>query len=236
MDISLAHRPVPQGRRPSVERTTTRRCPSARRRPGAGYLPAWLPVVGVSSQERFRVVAEDEFFEGVGLGWTGAAARTSHRGRRRRTASVAMLLGAVGATAGVSAASLSSRAAHSPRPGTFPALPPAQQSAGAPRARDLAASVASRVARRRDGLGTKRRSRGRRATAVHATDAVRATGPARHPRQRPMRSSARAVVDAVRPVAAEPVVARRGHETTTTTAGGGTSRSHTRESEFGFER
>ena len=40
MDItSPTHRSVPQGRRPSVERTTTRRCPSARRRPGAEQLP-----------------------------------------------------------------------------------------------------------------------------------------------------------------------------------------------------
>ena len=143
MDISLAHRPVQQGRRPSVERTTTRRCPSARRRPGAGYLPAWLPVVGVRSHERFRVVSEDEFFQGVGLDWTGAAVRAPRAGRRRRMTSVAMLIGALGATAGVSAASLSSRAAHSLRQGTIAAPPRAQPSARAPRARALGVSIAT---------------------------------------------------------------------------------------------
>lgn len=58
------HRSVPRGRRPSVESTTARRCPSARRRPGAGFLPAWRPVARVRPipRERFRVYAEDEFF------------------------------------------------------------------------------------------------------------------------------------------------------------------------------
>lgn len=60
------HRSVQQGRRPSVEPTTARRCPSARRRPGAGYLPAWLPAARVMRRcrpkERFRVYSEDEFF------------------------------------------------------------------------------------------------------------------------------------------------------------------------------
>lgn len=60
------HRSVQQGRRPSVESTTARRCPSARRRPGAGFLPAWPPAARVMRRcrpkERFRVYPEDEFF------------------------------------------------------------------------------------------------------------------------------------------------------------------------------
>lgn len=60
------HRSVQQGRRPSVEPTTARRCPSARRRPGAGFLPAWPPAARVvrrcMAKERFRVYSEDEFF------------------------------------------------------------------------------------------------------------------------------------------------------------------------------
>jgi hypothetical protein len=206
----------------------------------------------VRSHERFRVVAEDEFFQGVGLDWTGATVPVQHGGRRRRMTGVAVLLGAVGATAGVSATSLSSRTARTLRPGAIAALPRVQPSAGAARARDLVAGIASRVARRRDRLGIGRhwprraavvRARGAvdapgtvRATGViPAKGAVRAAGAARRPRLRTMRSSARMVVDAIRPVAAEPaVVARR--ELNATTSGGAAARSRTRESEFGFER
>ncbi len=46
--ISPTHRSVPQGRRPSVERTMARRCPSARRRPGARHLPVWPPAARVA--------------------------------------------------------------------------------------------------------------------------------------------------------------------------------------------
>ncbi len=56
------HRSV-QGRRPSVEPTTARRRPSVRRRPGAGFLPAWRPAARVGAHRaRFRVYAEDEYF------------------------------------------------------------------------------------------------------------------------------------------------------------------------------
>lgn|GEM_PF-4058585 len=56
------HRSV-QGRRPSVGPTTARRRPSVRRRPGAGFLPAWRPAARVGApRARFRVYAEDEYF------------------------------------------------------------------------------------------------------------------------------------------------------------------------------
>jgi hypothetical protein len=56
------HRSV-QGRRPSVGPTTARRRPSVRRRPGAGFLPAWRPVARVGAPgARFRVYGEDEYF------------------------------------------------------------------------------------------------------------------------------------------------------------------------------
>jgi hypothetical protein len=56
------HRSV-QGRRPSVGPTTVRRRPSVRRRPGAGFLPAWRPAARVgASRARFRVYPEDEYF------------------------------------------------------------------------------------------------------------------------------------------------------------------------------
>lgn len=60
------HRSVRQGRRLSIGPTTARRRPFARRRPGAGFLPAWHPAARVIRRspvkERFRVYAEDEFF------------------------------------------------------------------------------------------------------------------------------------------------------------------------------
>ncbi len=60
------HRSVRQGRRPSIGPTTERRRPFARRRPGAGFLPAWHPAARVPRRsppkERFRVYAEEEFF------------------------------------------------------------------------------------------------------------------------------------------------------------------------------
>jgi hypothetical protein len=70
------HRSVPRGRRPSVEFTTARRCPSARRRSGAGFLPARRPAARVNGarRERFRVYPEDEFFAQA-----DQAARLPHR-------------------------------------------------------------------------------------------------------------------------------------------------------------
>lgn len=60
------HRYVPKGRRPSVATTTERRSPSARRRPGVGFLPARLSAARVagtkSRREHFQVFSEDEFF------------------------------------------------------------------------------------------------------------------------------------------------------------------------------
>lgn len=54
-----------------VASTTARRSPSARMRPGAGFLPAWPPAARVLTKrrraERFRVYGEDEFFAEAGL-------------------------------------------------------------------------------------------------------------------------------------------------------------------------
>jgi hypothetical protein len=65
------HRSVRQGSRPLVASTTARRSPSARMRPGAGFLPAWPPAARVLTKrgraERFRVYGEDEFFAEAGL-------------------------------------------------------------------------------------------------------------------------------------------------------------------------
>lgn len=71
------HRSVHQGRRPSVAATTERRFPSARRRPGAGFLPARASAARVSSpgprDGRFQIYGEDEFFSGVEIGPDGVA-------------------------------------------------------------------------------------------------------------------------------------------------------------------
>lgn len=60
------HRYVPKGRRPSVATTMERRLPSARRRPGAGFLPARPSVARVAARtarpEPFQVFSEEEFF------------------------------------------------------------------------------------------------------------------------------------------------------------------------------
>jgi hypothetical protein len=63
------HSSVPRGRRPSVGQTTERRCRSARKRPGAGFLPTWPPVARVlagrvapDADKHFRIYAEDDFF------------------------------------------------------------------------------------------------------------------------------------------------------------------------------
>src|ERR1041385_3834034 len=60
------HRFVRKGRRPSVAHTTERRSPSARKRSGAGFLPARPSAARVvlrrARAEAFRVYGEDEFF------------------------------------------------------------------------------------------------------------------------------------------------------------------------------
>lgn len=146
MDNSLAHRQVPQGRRPSVERTTTRRRPSARRRLGAGYLPAWLLAAGVAgSPERFRVVAESEFFGGPELEWTSSGRPLRIAGWTRRAVVAAMLAASVGVFGGVVAANLAPASSHSRRRSEVDRIVQARPILNAsPNARDVA-SVAPRV-------------------------------------------------------------------------------------------
>jgi hypothetical protein len=110
------HRSVPQGHRPSVEPTTERRRPSARRRPGAGLLPPWRPAARVPdefdglrrSDKHFRIYSEEEFFAredlGVSIAPPGIAlcapTETPGGGARRAICAVA-LIGATGAVGSV---------------------------------------------------------------------------------------------------------------------------------------
>lgn len=72
------HRPVRQGRRPSVELTTARRSPTTRKRPGVLYIPARLPVARAFSRLS-RIGPEGELArdhrdraDGVALGASSA--------------------------------------------------------------------------------------------------------------------------------------------------------------------
>lgn len=114
------------GRRRPIARTTTRRCPSARKRPEARYLPisasgrpraraiggSTLRFPGRRSREIYRVYSQDEFLDGAAQGFLDGVERRHARGdgssaahggerRLRRLAGAAMLAGAVGAVGSV---------------------------------------------------------------------------------------------------------------------------------------
>jgi hypothetical protein len=116
------------GRRQSIERTTARRCPSARKRPGAGYLPTLAPgrprapagdrtmtLLRRAPREVYRVYSEEEFFDGVAHEQLFEPILSAERGERRlrRLAGAAMLAGAVGTVGGAIAVD-SSRPARGP--------------------------------------------------------------------------------------------------------------------------
>ena len=140
------HRSV-QGRRPSVGPTTARRSPSVRRRPGAGFLPAWRPAARVSSpRERFRVYAEDEYFanggqifEGArdGSGWPvegsafSADVAAGEGGRGSRMAAGTVLLAGAGALGVVLALGTFASSTHVRRKAALRAARPTARTAGA---------------------------------------------------------------------------------------------------------
>jgi hypothetical protein len=103
------------GRRRSIERTTARRCPSVRMRPGLGELPApgsgrqrarlgggAMTLLRRTPREVYRLFDEDEFFAGADRVERRERAITPPGGRRlRRIAGTTTLLAAMGATGGV---------------------------------------------------------------------------------------------------------------------------------------
>jgi len=111
------------GRRRSIERTTARRCPSVRKRPGLGELPA--PGFGrprarlgggaVTSLRRaprevYRLYDEEAFFAGADQEERRKSATTPPGGRRlRRIAGTTTLLAAMGATGGLIAGAQAAR-------------------------------------------------------------------------------------------------------------------------------
>ena len=110
-DSPPTHRHVPQGRRRSVDSTTMRRLPSARKRPGSGDIPAPGPgrpreartggplsFLRRTPREVYRVYDADEFLAGIESGTDSMAAAPAAGGRRGgRAAGAALLAGAVGA-------------------------------------------------------------------------------------------------------------------------------------------
>ena len=122
------HRPRPLGRRRSVERTTARRSPSARKRPGSGSSPLRLPAARVRRLGGWRDdAAATSAPRGLPRVWRGgvlrvrriaASASSRHAagtGERRlhRVAGATMLLAVTGAVGGLIAiASLSAAQAR----------------------------------------------------------------------------------------------------------------------------
>jgi hypothetical protein len=117
------------GRRQSIERTTARRCPSARKRPEAGYLPTLasgrprgvrredtMTLPGRAPREVYRVYTEAEFFatavaDAELFEPVGGASISAER-RRRRLAGVAALAGAMGTVGGVVAVTIARAPRH----------------------------------------------------------------------------------------------------------------------------
>jgi hypothetical protein len=129
------------GRRRSIERTTARRCPSVRKRPGLGELPApgsgrpraWLGGGAVTllrraPREVYRLYDEEAFVAGADQEERRESTATPPGGRRlRRIAGTTTLLAAMGATGGVIALSrvVSAGGADHPLPaGLFAGLGP----------------------------------------------------------------------------------------------------------------
>ena len=184
--------------------------------------------MGAVLSERFRVVSEDEFWQGASMDWSAASARPPHEDRwRRRVAGAALVAGAVGAVGAVTAVSLSLPTRHSRRPDAVGAATQPRRHASPVIAHSLLASVelrehahhAARRARGSDG------SKGHPGTGQHAfvSGRLREVRRARRSAQ-PATSDLQRVAPARE--AARPVLA----------AASSARAPHARQAEFGFER
>jgi hypothetical protein len=183
------HRSV-QGRRPSVGPTTVRRRPSVRRRPGAGFLPAWRPAARVGApRARFRVYGEDEYFAESGRdaelardgsGWPvgGSAVPPDVAGAEGvhglRIAAAGALIAGAGALGVVLALGAFATATHVRRKTALRAARANARAAGAALARTATRTTHPRPKAMR---GRVRRLRPATAAAMHALP-VRRSAPA----------------------------------------------------------
>jgi hypothetical protein len=251
------HRSV-QGRRSSVGPTTARRRPSVRRRPGAGFLPAWHPAARVGApRERFRVYAEDEYFAQHGQiaeadrdgGWSAegsifsadvAAAEDVHG---LGIAAGMVLIAGAGALCVVLALGVLASSTHLRRKTALRAARANARAAGAD-----SAIASARTTHLRPKTISGRARRARPATAAsHAWPARRSTSAGHRSNARSSnaaisRSTAgRALAGTEMAAGAPAFVDGRGsgaasHDHSTQMAATSTSASHRSPGEFGFER
>lgn len=181
-----------------------------------------------ASPERFRVVTENEFFEGACLAWSGMPARAPHESRwTRRVAGAALLAGAVSAVGGAVAVSMSPPARHSRGRDAARAAAQSRQPMSPVVARSLLASVevrarTLRAARRELGrAGSGGRPEGRRTGFVS-------------PRRREVQVARRTALPSTGGV--QRAVSARNIARPALAATSGATQSHTRQPEFGFER
>ncbi len=182
--------------------------------------------MGAASRERFRVVAENEFFQGTDLDWLGTSARPPREGRWARRVAGAAIVATVSALGGAVVVSMSpaarqSRGRDAVRGATHSGLP-----ANPVVAQRLPASIerrapALRAARREHGrVGVKGRPERRLGRLRSARAQVADTA----------RRKNRAATDGVQPLAASRHVVRPAFGATYIAP-----RPSTRRAEFGFE-
>jgi hypothetical protein len=249
-----------QGRRPSVGPTRARRRPPVRRRPGAGFLPAWRPAARVRApRARFRVYAEDEYFAQAGQitevaragsGWPaeGSVFSASDAGTEGahgpRVAAGAMLVAGAGALGVVLVLGTFATSTHVRRKTALRAARASARTAGA-----ALAITATRTAHLRPKATSRGARRARPATAVatHAlpvrrSASARSRSNGRSSTTADSRSAAgHALPSATGTAGAPAFLTARGdaegfHGPSAEMAASSDTRSRRRSGEFGFER
>ncbi len=250
------HRPV-QGRRPSVGPTTARRRPSTRRRPGAGFLPAWRPAARViAPRERFRIYTEDEYFaedgqvaERDGSAWSLDSSEPSGGGagwgmRCLRFAAGTALVAGAGALGLVVVLNLFASSTHVRRKTALRAVRANARTAGV-----VSAIAVTRTTHLRPKMinGRARRTRPATVVAKHARPARRSASTqgrsnARSSNAATTRSAAGQALPSADRAGSEPAFpdgrgnGAQSHGRSAEIAASSNSASHRGSGEFGFER